>query len=67
MPSSRSDLQKLLAAIEKRLLEAERQLLKSLPPEEHARLIELAAGLEIVKKDTLQALTDGERPENSGK
>jgi len=64
MPSSRIDLQKLLAAVEKRMLEVERALLDSLPAEEHARLIELLAGLEAVRKDTMEALTEGARPEN---
>ena len=66
MPSSRLDLQKLLDATEKRLVEVERALLESHPPGEHERLIHLIVGLESVRDDTISALTDGVRPENAG-
>jgi hypothetical protein len=64
MPSSRRDMQKLLSAIEDRLIEVERQLLSPLPKDEYERLIELAAGLQIVRRDTLRALTGEEPPED---
>ena len=66
MPSSRLDLQKLLDATEKRLMDVERALLDSHSPEEHERLIHLIVGLESVRDDTKYALNDGERPENAG-